>query len=188
MAGRGDDDQIVAEPGQDAQIRMRLRALDETDIGVVADDAGNHLRGIADQHAHPAVRMRQFPAGQQGRQQVFADRQAGGDAQRRGVFAAEQVLELSRLLQQRRGHRQQRAAVFVEHQASADPVEQPHGQHRLELGKGRTGRRLRARDAGCRGARRALVGDGHEDFKLAQVQTQSLTCFFDHRVLNSPLF
>ena len=125
---RGHHHQLVADPANHAQVGMRLRALDEADIGLQPGHRLEHLAGVADRQVHRAVRVRQLPLRHQAGQQVFADRQAGGHAQGRGVLSGEQRLQLGRPVHRRR----HRAAV--------------RGRSRSAPGAGRRGRTAARRE------------------------------------------
>ena len=89
------------------------------------------------------------------------------------MLAAEELLHVGGFVEHRGGARQQRAAVLVQHQPSADAVEQRCAEGRFEVGERGAGGRLRARDALGGGAGRAAARGGDEDFELAQVQAQA---------------
>ena len=82
--GARDDDQFVLQPALHHQVGMGLRALDETDVDLHVDHRLDHLAGVADGQLHRAVGCSRFQRAMMLGQQVFADRQAGRHAQRRG--------------------------------------------------------------------------------------------------------
>ena len=122
--GAANDHQLVVEPAAHGQVGVALAALDEADVDVEGGHRRDHLAGVADRSAAHVAAGGPLPAPPGSWQQVFADREAGGDAQRREPLAREPRLQVARLLEQRHRHRQQGAAVLVEHQPAADAVEQ----------------------------------------------------------------
>ena len=188
VIGGGEHHEFVGQPGAHDEARMRLRALDETDVGVERGHRLDDLARVADHQAHRVCDVRELPLRLQRGQQVLADRQAGGQAQRRAVAAGEEMLEVGGLVEQRRCLGQQRAALLVEHEPPADAVEQARLEVGLELGQRRARRRLRTRDAVGRGTRRPGARSGDEDLELAQAQAQPRTradsswliCFSTH--------
>ncbi len=188
VGGRGHDHHLVAEPAPHGEVGMRLPSLDEADVGVEADHRGDHVGGVADDQPRPRLRVVLLPAQHDAGQQVFAGGEAGRDAQRRLLVGEEHGLQLGRLVHQRDGAGQERAAVLVEHQAAADAVEQLRAERGFQVGQRGAGGRLRTRDAAGRGARGALARGGREHLQLAQREAQSLIGFIGHDDLNYLLF
>ena len=180
MAGCREDHELVGEPAAHHHIGVALAAFDEADVDVEADHGGDHLAGVADDETGAGLRVGLLPTRDQGRQQIFTDREARGHAQRRGRFTREERLQLARLLEQRQRERQQGAPVLVDGKAAADAVEQRRAERCFERRQRGAGRRLRPRHAIGRRACRAGARQRGEDLELAQREAKPLIGFIAH--------
>ncbi|KAG1256590.1 hypothetical protein G6F65_016253 [Rhizopus arrhizus] len=105
---------------------------------------------------------------------AFADGGTGGQHQpqrctlRRVAARGQLSLQVGGIDQQRARRLQQRAAVPVQGQATADAVEQRGAEMCLQLLQGGAAGRLRERDGLARSGGAAVVSDGDEDLQLAQ--------------------
>ena len=100
-----------------------MLALDESHIDRKGRDGLEDLLRVPDAQLDLAGGMGGLPAGDQVRQQVFADGVARSQPQRRKVRCREQRFRFSRLFHDACRASEQGAPVLVEHQALADAVE-----------------------------------------------------------------
>jgi len=180
VASGGDHDDLIAAPLADRELRVAVGPLDETDVGAERGDPLEHVMRVGDIQQHVAARVRLLPPGDQHREQVLADRVAGGQPQRRRMGRGEQGFRLHRLLQDSGRARQQGPPILVDDQLLAHPVEELRTKHGLQLAERVTRGRLRARDLVSRGPRRAAARHRREHLQLAQRELQSLIDFLIH--------
>lgn len=124
----------------------------------------------------PCGRRQAVPKpGENARQQIVANGRARANTQRADLrFAIQRpALDPARAIEQGQSLRQQCAAVVVELQALADPVEQLQFKPPLQLNDGGAGRGLGQRDrrGGSSGA--AAFGYEPENLQLTQGETQT---------------
>ncbi|MNV73316.1 hypothetical protein D3C71_1664560 [compost metagenome] len=153
---------------------MGVRTFDKPDISLQCRDSVYHFLGVANAQMDLACAVQFCPLRHQTRQQVFADRKTGDYPQWDSVLIGKERLHISCLIDQRLGFWQQRAPILIKQQASADSVEQFHSECGLELRQRAARRRLRAGNSVGRRACTAAVCSCEENFKLTQVDVQTL--------------
>ena len=127
----------------------------------IKEMVGGALLGILQCETDLAVWVPPAQFGEQGRQQVVADGQAGAEVQVEGEIAALRGgLDFADTVEHVERLRQQLPAGLVEQQLPADPVEQRCFQLLLEFGERRAGRGLGHGDGFGRARDVPVAGDG----------------------------
>lgn len=148
------------------------RAFDQADIGLELQQCLQHVARIADAHIERAWhRLRIAKAGEQSRQDIAANRIAGGNAQLDATLRGK-PFEFVGLVEQREGARKELPSGFVDAEASGHTVEQRAIECTFELGQRSADRGLRHGKRLCRGGGAAVLGHGDKYRKLAQGQAK----------------
>jgi len=171
----GHDDEFVTHPGLDLQPGPVAGALDQAQVHVQRFHGLAHLARVGDLQVHAQVRLAARQVREHSRQRIGAYGGAGCHAQTHGQAGGphrKRLLYAPGLLQQRQRLGQQGAPRVVERQPPAHALEQLGAHGLLQLLQRGAGGRLRQGHGIGRRHGGAGLGNGAEDFKLAQGEMQ----------------